>query len=82
MMSDHPSFGDDEEERGSTAQYRLYFLDPIGCISGGPYEFEAANDELAERVAEAWLEGRGAELWCGSRKMKTWPVIPLPFVRR
>lgn len=79
MMSEQSAFQDDVPEQSSTGQYRLYFLDSIGCISGGPYEFEASSDDLALRIAEAWLEGRGAELWRGRAKLKTFPASPPPF---
>lgn len=36
------------------------------------HEFEAESDERAIRIAEGWREGRGAELWGGSRKLKSW----------
>ena len=36
------------------------------------HEFEAENDERAIRIAQGWREGRHAELWAGSRKIKLW----------
>jgi hypothetical protein len=54
------------------SQYRLYFRsDPGGHINMS-HEFEAEDDHHAIKVAEAWLEGRRAELWTGSRMIKSW----------
>ena len=36
------------------------------------HEFEAEDDKHAIRIAEGWREGRRAELWAGSRKLKSW----------
>ena len=36
------------------------------------HEFEAESDEAAIHISESWREGRGAELWAGSRKLKSW----------
>jgi hypothetical protein len=52
-------------------QYRLYFLGDEGHITVS-HEFEAEDDAVAIRVATAWLEGRGAELWTGRRKVYAW----------
>jgi|tagenome__1003787_1003787.scaffolds.fasta_scaffold20948368_3 hypothetical protein len=78
-MTSEPSNDSVFQSDGSSAQYRLYFLDGIGTITARAYEFEAARDELALEVAESWLEGRSAELWSGPRKIKTWRPNPLPF---
>jgi hypothetical protein len=56
----------------SLAQYRLYFLHGPDRHISYSHEFEARDDEHAVQVAEAWREGRGAELWTGSRKVKSW----------
>jgi hypothetical protein len=53
-------------------QYRLYFLEGLDSLISYSHEFEAADDDRAIRISEAWREGRGAELWCGSRKVKSW----------
>ena len=54
--------------------YRLYLLDgPKGRFVGFE-EIEAVDDVEAAHVAEA-LPGRHArELWCGKRKVKTFPA--------
>jgi hypothetical protein len=36
------------------------------------HEFEAESEERALHIAEGWREGRRAELWTGSRKLKSW----------
>ena len=54
------------------AQYRLYFLHGDDRRIAYSHEFETESDERAIRIAEGWREGRGAELWTGSRKLKSW----------
>jgi hypothetical protein len=56
-------------------QYRLYFLGGDGHITHS-HEFEAEDDVRATKVAEAWLEGRSAELWAGPRKIQSWEADP------
>ena len=58
--------------RGGLRQYRLYFLEGLDSLISYSHEFEAEDDERAVRISEAWREGRRAELWCGSRKVKSW----------
>ena len=53
-------------------QYRLYFLQGAERRISYSHEFEATHDDRAVRIAEAWREGRAAELWSGSRKVKSW----------
>jgi len=53
-------------------QYRLYFLESVDSLISYSHEFEAEDDDEAIRISEAWQEGRRAELWCGSRKVKAW----------
>ena len=53
-------------------QYRLYFLQGAERRISFSHEFEAKDDEQAIRTAESWREGRGAELWSGSRKVRSW----------
>lgn len=57
---------------GSVRQYRLYFLESVDKLISYSHEFEAEDDERAISIAEAWREGRAAELWCGSVKLKRW----------
>jgi hypothetical protein len=56
----------------SGVQYRLYFFDGVGHISTS-HEFFAEDDGEAIKIAEAWLEGRAAELWTRDRKVHSWP---------
>ena len=53
-------------------QYRLYFLEGIGSLISYSHEFEAEDDDGAIKISEAWREGRRAELWSGTRKVKVW----------
>ena len=53
-------------------QYRLYFLEGHDALISYSHEFEAEDDERAIRISEAWREGRRAELWTGSNKVKSW----------
>lgn len=55
-------------------QYRLYFLHESDNGISLSHEFEAENDERAVRTAEAWREGRRAELWSGARMIRSWDV--------
>jgi hypothetical protein len=57
-------------------EYRLYFLDSVDRLISRSFEFEAASDEAAIRLAEAWREGRPVELWCGTQKLRTWDRDP------
>jgi len=52
-------------------QYRLYFFDGPGRFTK-VHEFLAESDERAVRIAEAWREGRGMELWQRDRKIQHW----------
>jgi hypothetical protein len=56
-------------------QYRLYFLGGDGHITYS-HEFEAEDDARALKIAEAWLEGRAAELWARDRKIRSWEADP------
>lgn len=53
-------------------QYRLYFLDSVDGLISSVFEFEAADDEAALRLADDYCQGRDAELWSGVRKLETW----------
>jgi len=53
-------------------QYRLYFLQSVDHLISHSHEFEAEDDDRAMHTAEAWREGRRAELWAGARKVKAW----------
>jgi hypothetical protein len=51
--------------------YRLYFFNGPGRFLK-VHEFEAPEDDAAVRIAEAWREGRGMELWQRDRKVRRW----------
>ena len=53
-------------------QYRLYFMHGAERRITYSHEFEAESDERAIRISEGWREGRRAELWSGSRKLRSW----------
>jgi hypothetical protein len=55
-----------------TREYRLYFLHPTDGHFVRSFDFQAAHDEEALRMADAWREGRRMELWNGTRKIRSW----------
>lgn len=56
------------------AYYRLYLLgNPDGRFVGFE-EIEAADDVEAIRQAERHLGPQPLELWCGKRKVKSFPA--------
>ena len=56
---------------GFVAYYRLYVLSaPEGRFVGFE-EIDAADDSEAVRRAEDFIGGRPLELWCGTRKVRT-----------
>jgi hypothetical protein len=54
-------------------QYRLYYLDSVDRLISKSFEFEAADDAAAMRLAEGFREKRPAELWREGEKLKSWP---------
>lgn len=62
--------------------YRLYLLDRQGRIRHAPVLLECENDEHAMRIAEERRDGRGAELWCGARKLKTFAYDDVGIVEK
>jgi len=72
VQNDSPGLPRGRRPAGNLLQYRLYFLEGIGSLISYSHEFEAEDDDRAIRISEAWREGRAAELWCGSRKVKSW----------
>lgn len=55
------------------AYYRLYILSgPEGRVVGFE-EIDATDDVAAARAAEAHLGAQPLELWCGKRKVKSFP---------
>lgn len=58
--------------------YRLYLLaEPNGKFVGFE-EIEAADDIEAISVAEAHVGPQALELWCGKRKVRSFPPVPKP----
>lgn len=55
------------------AYYRLYMMAEPGGKFVGFEEIEAADDVEAVRAAEAYPGPQARELWCGKRKVKTFP---------
>lgn len=70
MQFQHPS--GPTSPAGPMNQYRLYFLDSVDGLISSVFEFEAADDEAALRLADDYCQGRDAELWSGVRKLETW----------
>lgn len=54
--------------------YRLYLLSVPGGRFVGFEEIEAIDDVEAVRVAESHPGPEPLELWCGKRKVKTFPA--------
>lgn len=54
--------------------YRLYLLAEPGGKFVGFEEIEATDDVEAVRLAEAHLGAQTLELWCGKRKIRTFPA--------
>ena len=55
------------------AYYRLYLLSQSGNHFVGFEEIEATDDLDAVRLAEPQRGAHALELWCGKRKVKTFP---------
>jgi len=60
------------------AYYRLYLLAEPGGKFVGFEEIEADDDVEAVRLAEAYVGAQALELWCGKRKVKSFPAKPAP----
>lgn len=56
---------------GVVRQYRLYFFNGPGRFTH-VHEYLAETDDRAIRIAEAWREGRGMELWQQERRVQRW----------
>lgn len=56
------------------AYYRLYLLSGADGRFVGFEEIEAADDVEAVRLAEAHAGRQTRELWCGKRKVKSFPA--------
>ena len=63
-----------EAPGGFVAYYRLYLLsEPEGRFVGFE-EIEAGDDVEAVRRAGSFIGDRPLELWCGKRRVKTFPA--------
>lgn len=62
--------------------YRLYLLDRQGRIRHAPVLLACENDDHALQLADERRDGRGAELWCGARKLKTFAADDIGVVER
>ncbi|HKR88194.1 MAG TPA: hypothetical protein VJS38_08445 [Phenylobacterium sp.] len=51
--------------------YRLHFVDEDGARLG-VFEFTSADDSLATQAARQFGCERGADLWCGPRRVGSW----------
>ena len=60
------------------AYYRLYLLAEPGGKFVGFEEIEADDDIEAVRLAEAYIGAQALELWCGKRKVKSFPAKAAP----
>ena len=63
---------------GNVAYYRLYLLSGQDGRFVGFEEIEAADDVAAVRAAEVHCGPKPLELWCGKRKVKTFPAEEAP----
>ena len=54
--------------------YRLYLLSDDGGHFVGFEEIEAADDVQAVHAAERHCGAQPLELWCGKRKVKSFPA--------
>ena len=59
---------------GKLAYYRLYLLAEPGGRFVGFEEIEAPDDVEAARLAESHVGEHPLELWCGKRKVKSFPA--------
>lgn len=57
------------------AYYRLYLLSSPGGRFVGFEEIDARDDVEAIRIAGSRAGRHPLELWCGERKVKSFPVV-------
>lgn len=55
-------------------RYRLYIFDKLGRKVEEEREFQSADDQVAEDLAQGWRGTRKAELWCSDRQVKKWGI--------
>lgn len=63
---------------GLLAYYRLYMLGSAEGRFIGFEEFDAVDDVEAVKLAEPHVGARPLELWCGKRKVKSFPASGEP----
>lgn len=56
--------------------YRLYMVNPVTSRFIGFEEIEASDDVEAVHAATGFAGGHALELWCGKRKVKSFPACP------
>ena len=54
--------------------YRLYLLNPANGRFVGFEEIEAPDDVAAVHMASNYVGSQSLELWCGKRKVKSFPA--------
>ena len=67
---------------GQVVYYRLYLLSGPGGRFVGFEEIEAADDLEAVRMAQSFAGPQPLELWCGKRRVKTFPADPASAAAR
>ncbi len=55
--------------------YRLYTLGAADGAFIAADEISAVDDVEAVRIARSMANGRAMELWCGKRKVKSFPAL-------
>ena len=55
--------------------YRLYLLNPANGRFVGFEEIEAPDDVEAVHMARSFGGNQPLELWCGKRKVKSFPAV-------
>ena len=61
----------------SVSYYRLYLLSNPDGRFVGIEELEASDDVEAVRLAERFAGPQPLELWCGKRKVKSFPAVAI-----
>jgi hypothetical protein len=59
---------------GAVGYYRLYLVNPVNGRFVGFEEIEAPDDVQAVHMAGHYSGSQALELWCGKRKVKSFPV--------
>jgi hypothetical protein len=59
---------------GAPVHYRIYFMAGDGHIQHA-LDIDCQSDEAAIQVVEDHEDGRAKELWCGQRRVATFPRL-------